>query len=665
MGCIHLQISARVEAGVRATVRPRLLRFSLVFIWIGLVSVPAIASPSESETVEDVSQLSLADLANVEVTSVSKAPQTIRRAAASIYVISHDDIARSGAVNIPEVLRLAPNLLVTQLTSNDYVIAARGLGGNPKDQNFANKMLILVDGRSVYNPLFSGIYTDSFDVLLEDIERIEVISGPGATLWGANAMNGVINIITRKSYVTTGSFVSVGAGNQDQTMSARYGGKAGDDATFRVYGLGFHTGAMELEDGSTAHDGWSKGQGGFRLDWSSDRDTVTVQGDLYRGLENQLGSGDLLISGGNVVSRYQHHGERSDLQIQAYLDQTEREGPIGDGGFVLHTYDVELQQTIDVAAAHHVIWGAGERLNSYDIANTTTLLFIPPHRALTLGDAFLQDTISLGASLDLIAGIKLEDDPFSGWTPLPDLRASWEINLKIDIWAAASRAIRSPTPFDHDVVEKIGPTVFLTGNPEFRPERVDTYETGMRLDPVPTVSISAAVFYNVYDDLRTIDPGSNTAFLPLQWRNSMQGDTDGLEAWADWQVTPWWRLSPGVTWLHERLEIKPGASGLLGVTQAADDPSSHATLKSSMNWGRQVSFDASLRYVGALPSPGLPTPGLSAYCEMDARLGWRATNALDVSVSGQNLLHARLNEFAVPYGEYITRSVMAEARWKF
>ena len=615
-------------------------------------------SAALADTAGDLTAMSLADLAKVEVTSVSKTNEALQRAPAAIYVISHDDIVRSGATSVPEALRLAPNLLVTQTSASAYVISARGLGGNPTAQNFSNKLLILIDGRPVYTPLYSGIYADTLDVVLEDVDRIEVISGVGATLWGANAMNGVINIITRSSYLTKGTYVDAGAGNQQQFGDLRYGGGAGGDGAYRVYGFGFHRDAMQLPDASGAGDGWSKGQGGFRSDWGLEQDTLTVQGDYYRATESNLNALDSTLLGGNLLGRYEHHDSQSDLQVQTYIDQSEQSGPGGAGGFIVHTYDIALQDAILLGARNRIIWGAGERLYTYGITNETELLFVPDRHSLTLANVFLQDTISVSSAINVTLGLKAEDDPFSGWTPLPDLRLSWAINDHVATWAAASRAIRSPTPFDTDVVEKIGPTVFLQGNSGFRPEEVHAYEIGARAQPSESVSLSIAGFYNVYDDLRTIEPASDTTFLPLYWDNLMRGDTFGIDAWANWQVTDWWRLSPGATWVRERLVFAPGASELLGLGQAGDDPSSHASLVSSMNLPHRLTLDATLRYVGALPGPVLPH-----YTELDARLGWRMNQRAEFSLRGANLLHARHYELPAGDGEQITRSVIAEARF--
>jgi iron complex outermembrane recepter protein len=600
-----------------------------------------IAAPSVPSSADDLTRLSLSDLANVEVTSVTKGAQSLQSAPASIYVITHDDIQRSSATNVFEALRMAPNLLVTQTSATGYVIAARGFGGNPVAQNFSNKLLILVDGRSVYTPLYSGIYSFALDLMLEDVDRIEVISGPGATLWGANAMNGVINIITRPANLTTGTFVDAAGGNNQQAIGARYGDRAGETASFRAYGMGFQRAAMDAAPGSSAADGWSKGQGGFRYDWSKDSNRFTVQGDAYRANEHEPGTQDGVALGGNVVARFEHDGNRSNLQV-------------------LHTYDVELQQSFALGTWNQFVAGGGERLNRYGITNPVSLLFEPANRDLTLGNLFLQDTLALGAKLNLVLGFKMEDDPYSGWTPLPDVRAAWQVSNTATLWAAASRAIRSPTPFDTDVVEKIGTTVFLTGNRQFRPETLWAYEVGSRIQAAANLLLSVAAFYNDYNDLRTIELAGPSVFLPLHWGNAMQGHTFGMEMWASWQVKDWWRLSPSFTWLRERLAFKAGASGLLGVSQAADDPSSHAALTSSMDLSRHLSIDATLRYVGALPDPAL-----RSYYEADLRVGWQVSRDWDLSVSGLNLIHKEHLEFAPPNGEYITRSVLAESRWKF
>jgi iron complex outermembrane receptor protein len=611
--------------------------------------------------VEHLADLSLRELSDLEVTSVSKSAELLRLAPASIYVITHDEIIRSGATNVVAALRLAPNLQVAQYTSTHYVAGARGLGGAEELQNFSNKLLILIDGRSVYSPLYSGVYLDVQDVLLEDIDRIEVISGPGATLWGANAMNGVINIITRPSYLTDQSFVSGGAGNLERTVAGRYGTKINDALALRVYAKAFERDAMELQDGSSAQDDWYKGQAGFRLDWTDADDTYTAQGDAYRGNENQLALADQRVSGANVLGRWQHRTESSDWQVQAYYDYTHRAQPDGGAAFDLHTFDLELQQNF-TSGVHRIIWGAGARANRFRITSSSTLIFDPADRTLTLGNVFLQDTIALANSLDLTLGIKGEHDSYSGWNPLPDIRLSWRLNDSTMAWLAGSRAIRSPTPFDVDVIEKAPDgTVSVVGNADFQPEKVNAFEMGLRTQPVASLSLSASLFYDDYDDLRTIETDPTTGFLPLSWGNRMEGYTYGAEAWAKWQVTPGWRLAPGVRWVDkDHLKFSRGASRIGGLAQSGNDPKYQILLTSSADLSPHLSFGATLRYVDNLPSPAL-----DSYYELNASIAWHALEQLDVSLSGENLLHSRHLEYPPTSGEYIRRGIYALARWTF
>jgi iron complex outermembrane recepter protein len=617
----------------------------------------ATEGQDSGSAINSLKQMSLEQLSNIQVTSVSKRPQPLSDAPASIYVITPDEIVRSGALNVPEALRLAPNLTVTQLSATNYVVAARGLGGNPGDQNFSNKLLMLIDGRSVYTPLYSGIYLDAQDVLLEDVDRIEVISGPGATLWGANAMNGVINIITRSAVDTRGALVNVGAGNKEQNVDARYGARLNDEVAYRFYGMGFHDGAEQLPNGASAQDGWSKLQGGFRVDYQHANDAATVEGDLYRAPERQYDSQDGVVSGADVVTHWQRQfSDRANLQVLAYFDQTERFAQ--GAGFALHTYDLELQDSLPAGASQEIIWGAGERVYDYGIINAAALLFIPASRDLTLGDAFVQDTISLGRSINVIAGFKMEDDPYSGWSALPDLRATWNFSGSNVLWAAASRSIRSPTPFDVDTQEKIGSVLFLSGNPDFRPEKLTAYQLGYRSQPSSVVSLSASVFYNDYTDLRTIEFSHGPAIL--EWANLMRGATYGVEAWADLQLTSWWRLGPGLRTVHENFKFEPGSFGLLGTIQAGNDPSYQAEMTSSMDLRRNLALDASLRYVSSLPDPALP-----GYYDLMARIRWQLSDALRLSLAGQNLLHRELIEYPAPSGEDIGRSVLLDVTARF
>ncbi len=624
----------------------------------GLCLPLAALAQSDVSVTTELSHMSLQQLSNLEVTSVSKAPQPLSTAPAAIYVITHDEIARSGATSLADALRLAPNLTVTQLSASNYSVAARGLGGNPNDQNFSNKLLMLIDGRSVYTPLFSGIYMDAQDVLLDDVDRIEIISGPGSTLWGANAVNGVINIITRSADETVGTLALAGGGNQKQRIASRYGDRLNEDTTYRLYGMGFQRDSEQLPGGASAQDSWGKLQGGFRLDWQHAADSAMLQGDLYRALEEQPDTQDQVVSGGDLLLRWQRQfSAQSRLQVQAYADQTERFAQTGNLAAVLQTYDLQVQDNVPIGQIQQLVWGGGERIYDYGIRNAAALLFVPSHRTLTLGNVFGHDTISLGHGVDLIAALKMEDDPYSGWSALPDVRTTWSPSARQFIWAAASRSIRSPTPFDVDVQEKVGPLLVLSGNGAFRPERLTAWQLGYRTEPTRLVSLSVQGFYNHYDDLRTVELSPGPALF--RWGNEMRATTYGVELWAQLQLTSWWRLGPGVRTVHEDFRFLPSSSRLLGIAQAGNDPSYQASLTSSMDLPHQLSLDASLQYLSPLPDPALP-----GYYELMSRLAWQAGPHLRLSLLGQNLLHSRMLEYPAPVGEYIARSVMLEARYE-
>ncbi|HTU66762.1 MAG TPA: TonB-dependent receptor [Steroidobacteraceae bacterium] len=628
---------------------------------LAVLAMPALALAADPAPLRDpiaeLSHMSLEQLAKVEVTSVSRAAQSLSRAPASIYVITREEILRSGALSIPEALRLAPNLHVTQISATDYQVGARGFGGALEAQNFSNKILILIDGRSVYNPLFSGVAYDAQDVFMDDVDRIEVISGPGATLWGSNAMNGVINIITRRAAESQGTTIRATAGDRENALAARYGGEVANGA-FRVYAKAFDRGPTELEDGASAGDRWHKVQGGFRYDTGNDTNDVTVQGDWQQAGQNMGANPEVEFNQFNVLGRWENDGERVDSRLQAFVDQTRRDRPTDGVAFSLDTYDLEFQQTVAFGTKHQVVWGLGKRFNDVDITNTPTLAFDPANHTIDLTNVFAQDTIRISEHFSATAGIKFEENSYSGWTTLPDLRVSWTPTDTTLVWAAAARAVRAPTPLDVDVRETVGGQLFLVGNPDFRTEKVTAYELGYRSQPHRSISWSVSAFYNDYEDLRSIEITPVT-LLPLQWGNEMAGSTYGVEIWGNWQVASWWRLSPGFRSLHKRLHFTAAGSGLGGFAQSGNDPDKQASLKSSMAFGR-VNFDAMLRYVGRMPSPANPD-----YTELSARLAYRLSDALELSIAGFNLLDDRHPEYALPTGRELRRSVYAEARVEF
>ena len=615
---------------------------------------------ARAQTFTDLQQMSIDQLGQVDVSSVSKSPQAIGEAPAAIYVISHDDIARSGATSIPEALRLAPNLVVARQSASAYVISARGMSGNPAAQNFANKLLVLIDGRSVYTPLYSGVYWDMQDVVLADVDRIEVISGPGATLWGANAVNGVINIITRSAADTRGALVEASGGSFERTGTLRYGGKVADDLAYRLYVQGIEDDATATAAAGSAGDRRWRVQGGFRVDWTGGaRDQVTLQGDAYQGRHGQLGAADERIAGRNLLARWNRAtAADSNLQVQAYYDRTIRHTLDGGGRFVLDAYDLDAQQSFALGSWNAIVAGGGARASRYHIRGAGGLDFDPNTRTLWLANAFIQDTATLTSHLALTLGLKLEKDPFGPVALLPSARLAWTPATGMLIWGAVSRAIRSATPFDRDVQESLGPTLYLTGSDDFRSEKLSAFELGARVQPAARLSISISGFHNVYDDLRSIEPAPG-AFLPLRWGNGLHGTTSGIDGWADWQALDWWKLSASLSFIHEHYAFDPNASGLLGTSQIGSDPKHQATLRSAMNLGSGVTIDAELRHVGPFPSPHLP-----AYLELDGRLGWNVSSRVTLSVHGSNLLHHYHQEYPGTAGDLIPRQVSAGAQWR-
>ncbi|HET8611614.1 MAG TPA: TonB-dependent receptor [Sphingomonas sp.] len=619
----------------------------------------ACGGTAHAQSIEDLRTMSISQLAAIDVSSVSKTSQPLSDAPAAIYVITHDDIERSGATTLPEILRLAPNLEVMRTSASNYVITARGLNGSSMAQNFSNKLLVLIDGRSVYTPLYSGVYWDMQDVLPEDIDRIEVISGPGATLWGANAVNGVINIITRKAGETQGAFVNIQAGGFERTASARYGGAAGDDLNYRLYVRGIDEDQTHDPSGAPAHDGWSRIQGGFRVDWTPNaRDAFTLQGDAYGGTEAHPGGADDHISGRNLLARWNRTAaDGASLQVQAYYDRAARATDHQGGHFAVDTYDLDLQHSLPLGGGNTLVWGGGVRASHYNIVGNASIGFVPPRRTLLLGNIFAQDSLPITGRLTLTAGVKLEDDPYAGVSLLPDARLSWKVNDTTLFWGAVSRAVRSPTPFDEDVVEKAGDTVLLHGSPDFRTEKLTAYELGARLQPGRRVSFSVSGYYNLYDDLRSVEITPVT-FFPIYWGNKLKGHSYGLEAWGDWRPANWWTLSAGVNLLSKHFHFAPGSIEVLGTEQLGDDPGHQFFLRSSMNLGRGLTLGADFRAIGALPAPHVP-----AYAELNARLGWTISPGIELSVSGFNLLHARHLEY--PASDMIPREVLAGVKWRF
>jgi iron complex outermembrane recepter protein len=601
---------------------------SLCFFIVAHRSNAAPGDQGDDLSASSLKSLSIEDLMNIEITSVSKRGESLSDAAAAVYVITREEILNSGARSLPDILRLAPNLQVAQITSSSFAITARGFNGPA-----ASKLLVLIDGRTVYTPYHSGVSWDVQDVLPEDIERIEVISGPGATLWGANAVNGVINIITRKASETQDGSLRVGGGNLEQRGSVQYGGQAGSEVAYRAYVDSFHYGDDVIATGMNAEDAWHKSQGGFRLDWLQAGDLVTLQGDLYTGSEDQFHAADEGISGHNLLTRWNHaFSEASSLQVQAYYDYTKTSIP-NVGSDELNTYDLDVQHAFTWGSRQSIVWGGGVRTEEDNFP-----VFLPQERTLDYSNAFLQDTISLSPTLKLIVGTKYEHDAYTRGEPLPNARLSWKVSENNLLWAAISRAVRAPSRIDRDLFEVLGPVVLLRGG-DFQDERLTAYELGYRSQPTAKSSLSISTFYNVYSDLRSAQFSPGPAF-PLMFANGMSGDTDGLEAWGNYQMSEWWRMSVGGNWLHENLHFDPGSSAIGGIALAGDDPSYQIALRSTMTFAGSGSLYLDLRHIGALPSPASPS-----YTELNAHVSWTASRAVTLALTGSNLLHPHHLEF--------------------
>jgi iron complex outermembrane recepter protein len=615
------------ETRIRAAVR------CAMAISFAAAAAPVIASAVPE--IKDLERLSLEELANVVVTSVSRRPERLSDAATSAFVITSEDIRRSGATSLPEALRLAPNLQVARADTNQYAITARGFNATS-----ANKLLVMIDGRTVYSPLFSGVFWEAQHVMLEDVERIEVISGPGATQWGANAVNGVINVITKGARHTQGTLLTAGGGNREWAGAARHGGAVGPDGHYRVYGMGFQRNNSRLEStGAPIMDGSETGQAGFRVGLGTGASSLVLQGDAYRQDIEQAVGGSRDLAGANLLARWTRgSADGSQLHVQAYYDRTERTQP-GTIREMLDTYDVELHYGFNVSRAHRLLLGTGYRHQRDDLENLgAALAFIPASQDLHRGYAFVQDEIALSPNLALTLGLKLEHNNYTGWEPLPSARLGWRLGPDHLLWTALSRAVRTPSRLDRELFAPAAPPfVVLRGQDTFESEIVDVLEVGYRAQPRPSLSYSVTVFYNDYDRLRTVEPQAGGPILA----NRMEGNAHGVEAWGSYRVSQDWRLMAGGTYLKQELALEPGSGGT--IASAGNDPRHWWQLGSSYNFTPRHEFDVRLRRVASLPSPIVPS-----YTAVDARLGWRITPAAELSLSFQNLLDRSHPEWGVP-----------------
>jgi iron complex outermembrane recepter protein len=639
------------RAGPRATTRGPRRYVAAVAGWFALGSLFAEAK-DQAVAVADLTELSLEELANTQVMSVSRHPERLAEAPASIFVITADEIRRSGANSLPEALRLAPALHVARIDTGQYAISARGFNGLA-----ANKLLVLVDGRTIYTPLFSGVFWDQQDLLIEDIERIEVISGPGATLWGANAVNGVISVTTRSARDTHGFLASIGGGNERQVGAIRYGRALDDRTHLRIYGKAAHLDNTLRANGSLVRDARRWLQAGIRAEHGEAGSGFVLQGDVYRvtsedrGVASGIQIGRAELSGMNLLARWTRKGSAgSELRIQAYVDHAEREERILFQPKA-NLFDAEVQHALS-SGVHRFVWGAGYRYARDHVEDGFLVGFRPTRRALSWVNVYAQDDIRLRERLALEAGLRLERNGYTGWEYLPNARLSWSLSRDHLVWGAAARAVRAPARFDRDVIRPLG-GVF--GGPNFVSEVAHVFQLGYRAQPARVLTWSVTIFRHDWDKLR-----SATA-PPVTFENRIEGPVDGVEAWASVQATSWWRVSGGLTALRKGLQLEPGSTDPAGTTnpQLGNDPPNHWLLRSSTKLWTSHELDITARGVGELPNPQVP-----AYVAVDARYGFRVHPRIEVSVTGQNLTDPRHPEFnALPSRSELGRAFFLHATW--
>jgi len=672
-------------AAPKSEIRKALRRSLLALVTALLLATSA----GSQENPRDLAEKSIEDLMNMEVTSVSKKEQKLSSVAAAIFVITQEDIRRSGATNIPDLLRMVPGLDVAQINTNAWAISARGF-----NSQFADKLLVLIDGRAVYTPINGGVYWDTQDVPLEDIERIEVVRGPGGTVWGANAVNGVINVITKGAAVTQGGLLTGGGGTQAQGFGTlQYGGKIKEGTSYRVFAKYLNNDHFPDLRGQDSEDGWHLLHGGFRVDTNlSGNDFLTTQGEIYTGNEGATVVHTVLIppeninvqsraalSGGNVLSRWSHSfSSRCDTTLQVYFDRYTRNGPQFDE--VRDTFDFDFQNHVLLGARHDLIWGAGYRHTADQTAGTIDVAFIPVNHAASLFNVFIQDQITLNPNrVALYLGSKLGNDYFSGFDLEPSARLAWTPSSRRTLWAAISRASRTPTRrdtgLDAALVALPGPAeVALLGNPNMKSEHVIAYELGYRAQPTGRFSLDVTTFFNNYFGLESTEPLPSffrptsvppLLVIPKSLSNKMYGTTEGVEASVNWKLSNRWTLSPGYSFLEMHLHT---TSASLDSTSVADaqgsNPGHQAQLRSRLQLSGGLTWDASAYFVGRLPAQFV-----ASYMRLDTQLTWKLAERVELSLTGQNLLrdhHVEFNDqFQAVNSSEIKRSVYAKVTWQF
>ena len=671
---------------------------ALVFLClIGLTAVargeqPTTQASAASPPANDLSNLSLEDLMNVEVTSVSKKQQPMADAPAAISVISQDDIARSGFSTIPDLLRLAPGMDVARINSSSWAVSARGL-----NDEFANNLLVLQDGRSLYNPLFGGVFWNTVDYVLPDLDRIEVIRGPGATLWGANAVNGVINITTKDAQDTQGWLLDSRGSNQDSNLSVRYGGKLADDTYYRVYTKASYDEALDTSSGGDAGDDWYAMRGGFRIDkHASDQDSFTLQGDVNEDRAQlptevpiftppflQTKTFGESATTGNVLGRWTHRvDDDSDFALQLYYDYFGQHGP--DAEYDQHTIDLDFHDRFVLGERNEIMWGFGYRAVNSTFLQNDQIAFDPPTRTDSLYNAFVQDTITLEPrQWFLTMGSKFEHNDYTGFEIEPSVRLLWTPNEHNSVWAAVSRAVRTPTIVESDVdfvasrfqiPTGTGATVpgeaLLHGNPDIQSEKLTAYELGYRMQPTKQFSVDLATFYNNYGDISEAIPSGAAqpgvpVIIPLTEENAISGDTYGGEIASTLQVTDAWRLTGSYSLLESTFFSTVGPAAMADAKEEQGSaPQQQAQVHSYWDITRNLQLNAGIYYTGRVTEFDIP-----AYVTTDLNLVWQPKEGMELKVGVLGAFDNHHPEYGVSDGQGLPseppRTVYAELSYKF
>ncbi len=613
------------------------------------------ASAQDTVSTTELKQHSLEELMEMEVTSYSKRAERAFEIPAAIQVITAEEIRRSGASTIPEALRLASNLNVAQIDSRTWAISARGFNNSA-----ANKLLVLIDGRSVYTPLYSGVFWDVQNVLIEDVDRIEVITGPGGTVWGSNAVNGVINIITKNAgdFGSKGALVTARGGTQEAMAGVHYAGPLSEDCSLRAYFTGMRKDDTRFPNQNRAGDHWTTYQGGFKGGWEPGANSQLIfQGDAYGSSFNQQTLSNTEASGGNLIGAWRHAlGVRSEYSVQVYYDLTHRMIP-KTFNEDLGTFDIDAQYRFPLDAVQDVTWGAGYRYMNDRVGNSTVLAFLPDNLIMRIYSAFVQDEITfLQDRGTLTLGSKFEHNDFSGFEYQPSARISWSFTPAHMAWAAVSRAVRTPSRIDRDLYAPGVPPYFLAGGSGFVSEKSISYELGFRAQATDNFSFDVETFYDVYDDLRSVEPG-----LPITLQNGLEATTYGSEVDLKYQPVDWCTLRAGYSYFQKEIRLKPWSHDINNGQGEGNDPRHMLRLSSSMNLPGSTEVDVWLRAIDELPVAAQQVPG---YFEADVRFGWNVYKDLTLSIAGQNLLHDQHPEFGMPVTRHeIPRAIYAGLTW--